>query len=287
MIAAPDIVSVVLRALWFVLLFQAAGAALFVAMLGSGVPDSSSDIRRVGVWAGVLAIVFLCGHYSLEAARMAGDFSGMSAASLQGLVLRSSTSVALALRVAGMGLVILSLCMTAPRGRAMGLIGALLAGVAFTLTGHTSVHAHRPLLALLLLSHVLIAMFWFGSLWPLWLVSARESRERAGRVVESFSAIAVWLVPLLLAAGLVMTAILVPGWGTFLQPYGELLIVKGVLFAGLMGFAAANKRRFGPGIAAGVPNAAGRFRRAVAAEGVLIGVVLSVTACLTTFFSPE
>lgn len=287
MIAAPDIVSVVLRALWFVLLFQAAGAALFVAMLGSGLSDSSADIRRVGVWAGVLAIVFVCGHYCLEAARMAGDFSGMADASLQGLVLRSSTSEALALRVAGMGLVILSLSMAAPRGRAMGLIGALLSGVAFTLTGHTSVHSQRPLLAVLLLTHVLIAMFWFGSLWPLWLVSAREGRERAGRVVESFSARAVWLVPLLLVAGLVMTALLVPAWGTFLKPYGELLIVKGVLFVCLLGFAAANKRRFGPGIAAGVPNAAGRFRRAVAAEGVLICVVLAVTACLTTFFSPE
>ena len=287
MIAAPDIVSVVLRALGFVLLFQAAGAAVFVALLGPGLSDSSSDIRRVGVRAAVLAIVFVCGHYFLEAARMAGDFSGMADASLQGLVLHSSTSEALALRLAGMGLVILSLRMPVARGRAIGLLGALLSGAAFTLTGHTSVHSHRPLLAVLLLSHVLIAMFWFGSLWPLWLVSAREAREKAGRVVESFSAVSVWLVPLVLVAGLAKTAILVPGWSTFMQPYGELLLVKLAMFGCLMGLAAANKRRFGPGIAAGTANAAGRFRRTVVAEGVLICVVLSVTACLTTFFSPE
>jgi putative copper export protein len=286
-IAAPDIVSVVLRALWFVLLFQAAGAGLFVAMLGSQVQDTIADIRGLGVWAAVLAMVCLCGHYSVEAARMAGDFSGMMDASLQDLVLRSSTSEALVLRLAGMGLVIVSLRAPAARSRALGLIGPLLAGVAFTLTGHTSVHSYRPLLALLLLSHVLIAMFWFGSLWPLWLVSARESRERAGQVVESFSALAVWVVPFLLVAGLAMTAVLVPGWGTFGEPYGELLIVKAVLFACLMGLAAANKRRFGPGIAAGVPDAAPRFRSAVVAEATLICVVLGVTACLTTFFSPE
>ncbi len=287
MIAAPDSVSVVLRALWFVLLFQAAGAALFVAFSGPGLDQSGAGIRRVGVSAAVLAIVFLCGHYSLEAARMAGDFSGVVDASLQGLVLRSSTSEALVLRLAGMGLVIMSLHTRATRSRAVGLIGPLLAGVAFTLTGHTSDHSHRPLLALLLLSHAMIAMFWFGSLWPLWLVSARESREKAGQLVQSFSALAVWVVPFLLVAGLAMTAILVPGWNTFGQPYGELLIVKGVLFACLMGLAAANKRRFGPGIAAGVPSAAPRFRRAVVAEGVLICGVLAVTACLTTFFSPE
>jgi len=286
-IAAPDIVSVVLRTLWFVLLFQAAGIALFVALLGSGLSDSIPDIRRSGVWAAALAILFLCGHYSLEAARMAGDFSGMADGSLQGLVLRSSTSEALALRLAGMGLIILSLRVPRPRGRAIGLIGALLAGTAFTLTGHTSVHSHRPVLAVLLLSHVLIGMFWFGSLRALWLVSVREARERAAKVVESFSATAVWLVPLLLVAGLAMTAVLVPSWGTFVQPYGELLIVKLALFAGLMGLAAANKRRFGPGIAEGMPDAASRFRRAVVAEAVLICVVLGVTACLTTFFSPE
>jgi len=190
-IAAPDIVLVVLRALWFVLLFQAAGIAVFVAILGSGLSDSISGIRRSGVWAAVLAIVFLCGHYCLEAARMAGDFSGMVDGSLQGLVLRSSTSEALSLRLAGMGLVILSLRMPVPRGREIGLLGAVLAGVSFTLTGHTSVHSHRPLLAVLLLSHVVIGMFWFGSLRPLWLVSLREARERAGKVVESFSGTAV------------------------------------------------------------------------------------------------
>lgn len=286
MTSAADIVSVVLRAIWFVLLFQAGGACVFVAAFESGLHAALANIQRLGAAAAALAIVFLCGHYSLEAARMAGDFSGMLDASLQGLVLRSPTSEALALRVAGMGLIILSLRMPAMRARPLGLIGVLLAAVAFTLVGHTSDHPYRPLLALLLLTHVLIGMFWFGSLLPLWWVSAAEPVPVAGKVVESFSAAAVWLVPLLLVAGFALTAILVPGWGTFAQPYGELLIAKLVLFASLMGLAAANRRRFGPGIAAGIAAAAVRFRKTVVAEVVLICVVLAVTACLTMFFSP-
>jgi copper resistance protein D len=286
-ILAPDVVSVVLRAIWFVLLFQAGGACIFVAAFGSGLQAALADIQRLGATAAGLAIVFLCGHYLLEAARMAGDFSGVLDASLQALVLRSPTSEALALRLAGMGLVILSLRMPVIRARPVGLIGVLFAALAFTLVGHTSDHPYRPLLALLLLTHVLIGMFWFGSLLPLWLTSAREPAPLAGKVVESFSAAAVWLVPLLLLAGLALTAILVPGWSTFAQPYGELLITKGVLFGGLMGLAAVNRRRFGPGIAAGIPAAALRFRNTVAAEAILICLVLAVTACLTMFFSPQ
>ncbi len=287
MISAPDIVSVVLQAIWFVLLFQASGACVFVAAFGSGLQAALADIQRLGAAAAALAILFLCGHYSLEAARMAGDFSGVRDASLQALVLRSPTSEALVLRLAGMGLVILSLRMPARRARPVGLIGVLLAALAFTLVGHTSDHPYRSLLALLLLTHLLIGMFWFGSLLPLWLVSAREPAPLAGKVVESFSAVAVGLVPLLLGAGLALAAILVPGWSTFAQPYGELLITKLLLFAVLMGLAAANRRRWGPGIAAGIPEAAVRFRRTVAAEVVLICGVLAVTACLTMFFSPE
>jgi putative copper resistance protein D len=243
---------------------------------------------------------------------MSGDFGGVLDASLQGLVLRSSTSEALALQLSGMGLVLLSLRVAAARGRAIGVIGALLAAIAFTLTGHTSVNAERAILAPALLAHILIGMFWFGSLVPLWLVSSRETQTTAANVIEAFSRAAVWVVPLLLIAGLLMTAILVPGWSTFGQPYGELLIVKLILFAFLMMLAAANRRRFGPAIARGAPSAAPRlgrrsggrrfasrrslrdsrrcsaaFRATVAAEAVLICVVLAVTACLTAFFSPE
>jgi len=287
LISAPDIVSVVLRAIGFILLFQAAGAALFVALFTPLLHDSAARIRRIGTLAAAAAIVVLCAHYSLEAARMSGDFGGVLDASLQGLVLRSSTSAALALRLAGMGLVVLSLHMPAIRGRALGVMGALLAAIAFTLTGHTSVSAERAILAPTLLAHVLIGMFWFGSLVPLSLVSARETQAAAASAIETFSRTAVWLVPLLLVAGFLMTAILVPGWSTFGQPYGELLIAKLILFAGLMALAAANRRRFGPGIAQGLPSAAPRFRATVAAEAVLIASVLAVTACLTAFFSPE
>jgi putative copper resistance protein D len=123
-------------------------------------------------------------------------------------------------------------------------------------------------------------MFWFGSLLPMYLVSEREPRAGAVRIIEAFSKAAVWSVPLILIAGAAMTALLVPGWAVFKQPYGELLLVKLALFAILMLLAAANRWRYG--------REAGRaFRRTVAMEVGLISCVLVVTAGLTEFFSPE
>jgi putative copper export protein len=61
--------------------------------------------------------------------------------------------------------------------------------------GHTSVNAHRWTLAGLLMVHLLIVAFWFGGLWPLYVVSLRETPTQAAIVLERFSAAATWLLP--------------------------------------------------------------------------------------------
>jgi putative copper resistance protein D len=71
------------------------------------------------------------------------------------------------------------------------------------------------------------------------------------------------------------------------EPYGKLLIAKVVGFALLMGLAAANKWRLGPALALGAVPSARWFHRSVAAEYVLIAAVLTITAVMTSFFSPE
>jgi putative copper export protein len=91
-------------------------------------------------------------------------------------------------------------------------------------------------------------------------------------------------VPLILLAGIGLTAVLVPSLSTFRQPYGQLLLVKVGLFAVLMAMASLNKWRFGPACAQGDTAA---FKRTVLIEYVLICLVLAVTATMTTFYSPE
>jgi putative copper export protein len=308
-----DILSVVLRALGFVLQLQAAGAVFFAASFGPALTISLTGIRSLARYSALAALIAVAAHYLLEAARMAGDMSGVFDASLQSMAWASSMGAAFAVRILGLLLIVAGMRAApgklaaasffaprpfAPRPLALGrfsargftivgVTGAVLVAVSFTLTGHTATNARRWVLAPLLLAHLLIIAFWFGALWPLCLVTLRESRERMARVIVLFSAAAVWVVPLILLAGVAMAALLLPDVAALRQPYGELLLVKVALFAVLLLFAALNKWRFGPAIAHGDLRAARRFRVCVVSEYAIIAAVLAVTAVLTTFFSPD
>jgi copper resistance protein D len=282
-----DVLSVVLRALSFVLLLQAAGVAIFVAVFGGWLASSLDSVRRLGQAAALAAMVLVAGHYALEAARMAGELSGMWDLSLQGMVWNSSSRAALISRLLGLLLIAIGLQGANGRWTIVAVLGAVLAVLAFTLTGHTSVAAHRGVLVGLLMIHLLVIAFWFGALWPLYIASLRETPSGASDMIERFTALATWLVPVVLLAGIAMAVLMLPNVSALSEPYGELLIAKVVGFAVLMGLAAANKWRLGPELVQGTVQSGRRFRRSVAAEYVLIAAVLTITAVMTSFFSPE
>jgi putative copper export protein len=309
----PDILSVLLRAVSFVLQFQAAGAVFFAAAFGPALTVSLAGVRKLARVTAVVALFTVAAHYILEAARMAGDMSGMLDSSLQTMAWNSNFGGAFTVRELGLLLIIAGMQPLSAKATAsrfftssvgspvafvmkrlsargftiVGVTGAALVAVSFTLVGHTSVNPRRGLLAPLLLAHLLIVAFWFGALWPLCLVTLRESWERVARVVAVFSAAAFWLAPLILVAGVAVAALLLPDVAALRQPYGELLIVKSALFAVLLGCAAVNKWRLGPALGRGDLQAGRVFRRVVITEYVIMVIVLSVTAVMTTFFSPE
>ena len=282
-----DALSVTLRALSFVLLYQAAGVSIFLAVFGRRLADSWNAARVLGQVAALAGVVLVVGHYALEAARMAGEVPGVWDPVLQGIMWHSSAGTALILQLVGLSLIAMGLQRSQGRWSTLATLGAVLACLAFTLTGHTSVAAHRAMLAPLLAIHLLVVAFWFGALGPLYLASLRERPVRTSELIEAFTAVATWLVPVILVAGLTMAVVLLPSLSALRQPYGELLIAKVVGFAVLMGLAAANKWRLGPALVAGTAESGRRFRRAIAAEYILIVGVLTVTAVMTTFFSPQ
>jgi putative copper resistance protein D len=283
----PDVVSVILRALSFVLLFQAAGVAIFVAVFGRRLARARQAVRRLGQAAAIAAIVLVAAHYALEAARMAGEMSGMWDPNLQGMAWNSPARAALICRLLGLLLIAVGLRSWSGQWTIVAVVGAVLAIGAFTLTGHTSVNVHRGVLAALLMLHILVVAFWFGALWPLYVATLRETPARAFEIIEGFTAVATWLVPVVLLAGIVMAVLLLPNLSALSEPYGELLIAKVVGFAVLMGLAAANKWRLGPALVQGAVRTGQWFRRSVAVEYVLIAAVLTITAVMTSFFSPE
>jgi putative copper resistance protein D len=286
-----DGVSVTLRALSFIAMFQAAGIAIFLALFGRHLTHSAAAIRRYGVFSAVAALILVLAHYALEAGRMSGDFTGVTDPGLQALVMQSSSSTACAMRV--IALVLIAIGLRTRRGSvpvfcvALSVIGALLTAASFTFTGHTTMQPARWLLCGVLFLHLLIVTFWFGALIPLVTLCARESRQIAGGVVTAFSKLAMWVVPALFVAGFLMSVILVRSLAVLSTPYGRLLLAKGAGFALLMIPAAINKWFLGDAIAAGKPRAVASFRQSVAVEYVLIAGVLAITAVMTTFFSPD
>ncbi len=261
-----DALSVALRALSFVALFQAAGISLFLVLFSRLVVASDSTLRRAATLSALVAMGVLVAEYVLEAARMSGDFSGLVDLTLQSQVMHSSTAAALAWRLLGLVLIVLALRLRGPPVVPLSVAGILLLTSAFALTGHTATHPERWLLSLLLLAHLLVVTFWFGALVPLHVASSRES---------------------LLVSGLILSVLLLKGFAGLRTTYGHLLLVKLAAFAALMGLGALNKWWLGPAVGRGDPRATAAFRRSLKSEYILIAGVLSVTAILTSFYSPD
>lgn len=282
----PDTLSVILRSASFIALFQAAGMTLFLAMFGRPLEVSLKPMRSVTQLSALAAMVLLVGQYAVEAARMADGMSGMLDPSLQMISMHSVRSGVLAARLIGLALIVMTMARRG-LGTPLSLLGAGLGAASFMLTGHTVASPQRWVLAPLLTIHVMIVAFWFGALVPLYLVCTREDATLAGRVTEAFSKVAVWLVPGILVAGFLLGLVLIRHLAEFRSGYGLSLLAKFGGFAALIGFAALNKWRLGPAISTGDERALRSFRRSLGFEYVLIAAVLSVTAVMTTFYSPE
>jgi copper resistance protein D len=278
----------VLRAAGLILTFQAVGAGLFAVAFAGRLGRAAQAIRRVSVRAVWLALGVGVAQGLFEPVHFAGDASGVTDLTLLRLLLHSSVAAALAVRLAGLLLLATGLprAGASSRARALTLVGSLAALGSFLLTGHTSVDPHRAWLAPLLLAHLAIIAFWFGSLWPMRQLTALEARAVAARAIAAFSTVAIWLVPVIALAGAGMAALLLPDVAALGQPYGRLLLGKLGLFAVLMGVAALNRLRLAPALARGATAAPRALRRSLALEYALICAALAVTAVMTGSFSP-
>lgn len=284
-----DAIALGLRALIFVMLFQAAGTAIFRLTFGRLTPTDAlaERIRRLARISALVGLALTLLYLTLNPARLAGSFEGMFDSALVLWWLGSSAGMANIVKAIGLAL----LALGAGRNGRLDRIAAP-AGVALTLTsfvfmGHTSIHAERWLLAPLLLIHIVVAAAWFGSLWPLYLVARDAPPAAAGAFVTRFSAVATWAIPLIFVCGAIIAVVLIGSVAGFFTPYGAMVLSKTFGFALVMVLAALNKWRFGPSTAAGLESAARGLRRSVAAEALLLATILMTTAVMTSLFAPE
>lgn len=282
-----DLAWVAARAIGFALLLQAVGAVLFAERFVPLAPGLRPALARLARNAAAGALAALAVQYLLEPARMAGELSGILDPALQRVLLSSSLGAALVTRAAGLACVVIAGRPRSAWSRGVALAGVALAVGSFVLTGHTYASPLHLLLAPLLLAHLLILAFWFGSLSPLSLAARDQPLASAARLLAAFSALALWLVPVIALAGLAMAWVLLPDLAALGRPYGLLLIGKVLLYALLLCLGALNKLRLLPAMQRGEAAAAQRLRGTLTAEFMLICAALAVTAIMTGFYSPS
>ena len=241
-----------------------------------------NQFRGIALVFGGLAIIASLIGFSLKGANLTGDISGMLDLEMLGLLWSTPVGTAVALRLCGLGVLIVGLFM-ARGGLALSALGGITAVWSFGHIGHISDRGSAVLDVALTL-HLITVAIWIGILTPLQRL-ARETATyaEAAKVGHRFGLVASFTVPALIIAGGYMSYTLVGSIAALTQTgYGQALIIKVVLVGVLLGLAAANKLRFIPKLSAGDSIAANHLAKSISVEWSVVLIVLAVTAVLTS-----
>jgi copper resistance protein D len=283
-----DLLWLALRAAGFVVFLSAAGGALYLEIFRHELPGPAAARlrRRAQRWA-LAALLMVLAQGVCEPLRLAGAWEGIREFSLWRLAWASPVALGLWLRAAGLVALLAGIARRGIAWRALTLLGVLLILGAFLASGHTVTAAHRAPLGALLGLHTGVAAYWFGAVQALYTLRRVLEPQAFARLLQRFSAYALWLVPLLGLAGIGLAVALLPDAAALRRPYGLLLCLKAALFAVLLGLAALNRARLVPALVRGQPGASTALGHTLAAEVLLITGVLMATALLTGQFAPQ
>jgi putative copper resistance protein D len=281
-----DGAALLVKAALYAATLGAAGGVFFLAYTRSLLEpaDRLAIARPLGLLVAV-AIAASAARVLLTAASMASDAAGMLDTRLLAMVWHGGEGRAAALRAGGL---LLAMPALARGGRAgwLAIAGAVLAATSFAWVGHA--HAATQAAAPLLVGvHVLAVAFWLGALGPLAIEARRRAPRELGAVAARFGRLAMAVVAALLAAGAAVLWMLLGSLAElWTSGYGCLACVKIAFVACLLALAAWNKLRLVPRIVAGDPLAVRSLRRAIRAEMLVAGLILLITAALTTLTGP-
>ena len=281
----PDIwelTALVAQSLLYIGILTAAGLAFARAVFRNATAGLHARIVRLATSFALLALLACTAGFSLKGAALTGAASGMVDLGMLGLLWQTQAGSVLALQVSGLAIILAGL-RGSERGILVAVLGGALALSSFPIAGHIA-DSGRGWLQLVLLLHVVCASFWIGILAPLRILAAdKGSLLQAAQLGHQFGQIAMFTVPALIAAGVVMALFLVGEPRDLIATgYGLALLGKVCTVGVLLAAAAANKLRFVPAMRRGESAAAAAFRRSIAAEWVAIILILLATSILTT-----
>ena len=238
--------------------------------------------RRLAAIFAVLGLFATILSFSLRGANLTGDLSGMTDPMTLSLLWTTPVGTALALRLIGLNLLLVGLFL-GRIGAWVSVLGGIIALFSFTQIGHIS-SSESALMEVALILHLLAVALWIGVLTPLYRLASSSTRyASAADVGHQFGLVASVTVPVLIVVGGYMGYQLVGSFTALIETgYGQALIIKILLFSGLLGLAAANKLWFVPSLRLGNPVAASHLSKSIYVEWLFILAVLGVTAVLTT-----
>ena len=238
--------------------------------------------RWLAIGFACLGIVAASLVFSLRGGNLTGDARGMIDLEMLGLLWSTPVGTALALRLVGLGMLLLGLFLGSI-SLWLSVLGGVLAIWSFDHVGHVA-GRDTFLLDIALTFHLVTIAFWVGILTPLKrMASTAATYPMAAHVGHSFGQIASVVVPLLALTGTFIGYKLVGSMSALLGTgYGQMLIVKVALVATLLGLEAANKLRFIPSVQAGDAKAGNHLAGSITIEWIVFLLIFGVTAVLTT-----
>jgi copper transport protein len=270
----------VARALTYAGALLAAGLALFIMLFGRHPAVDYRSVARPAIAAALLGAVATATGAAVQSVMLAGSLADTLNPANLTRVLETGFGLAALVRLAGLMVLLVAFARRSfiPM---LGAAGALAVAASFAFTGHT-VRLDSPVLSALLVFHLLAAAFWTGSFIPLIRASRGTNVAATRELILAFSAIAVVLVPGLVAAGATIAWFLIGDLPALVTtPYGLALSAKMTLVGGMLALAAVNKWRLVPGLSTGAA-AMARLRRSIALEAALALAVIAATTALTS-----
>jgi putative copper export protein len=275
-----DGLTVVIRAGYYAATLGAAG--LVFALVAFGDTLDAGEVRRVRgyiVLAVVAGIALSLLAFGVRAVVLSKDgFAGLLRTDLYPVIARSRIGDAASIRLGGLVLLLAALS-TRPWALPVAAVGAVMVCASYAAMGHSTLYRPRQELTALVVVHLVAVSFWIGSLPVLRLVADRPAGPGAAAPLEAFSRIAVVVVPLLVAIGLVGAWYLVGRFDLLVASwYGWGMIAKVALVAVMLGFGVLHRSRLVPDCAAGQMGAQARLRSSLGWEIVVALLVLYAAA---------
>jgi putative copper resistance protein D len=280
------------------------GSSLFLLYSRPIVADATtSDLmwtKHLLTGAAIGILVATVAGFVAQTATLAGSFSAVSdPASLKAALLGMNFGISSLVRLAVALFAIAAVVFLGPGRPLWVLCGGLgtIACATFAWMGHGAATEGGPGWVHLAsdIAHLLATAGWIGALVVFWIMLARPAPSVAGQktlcaALDGFSGVGTILVAVIVASGLINSFFLV-GWDPahiIATRYGQVLIVKLLLFAGMLALAAANRFRHTPYFAQALLKtepatvALAHLRNSITAETVTAAGVLALVSWLGT-----